>query len=277
MTPFGARLRELRAQRDVTLKDLAAALQVSPAYLSALEHGRRGRPSAGLVHQVNEYFGLIWDDAEELARLARQSHPRVVLEHGTRIGNRVIIQAGAVLGGDGFKFEVINGRWQKIPQVGRVVIEDDVEIGANTTIDRASFTETHIGAGTKIDNLVQIAHNVRIGRDCVVVAQVGIAGSSTVGDGSILAAQVGVADNLRLGKGVRVMARSGVKDDIPDGRTVLGAPARPFRVAARIMAAEAKLPELVAQVTKLSEKVAELERKLSGQKTPRPFVRPGRT
>jgi UDP-3-O-[3-hydroxymyristoyl] glucosamine N-acyltransferase len=192
-------------------------------------------------------------------------HPRVVLEHGTRIGNRVIIQAGAVLGGDGFKFEVINGRWQKIPQVGRVVVEDDVEIGANTTIDRASFTETHIGAGTKIDNLVQIAHNVRIGRDCVVVAQVGIAGSSTVGDGSILAAQVGVADNLKLGKGVRVMARSGVKDDIPDGRTVLGAPARPFRVAARIMAAEAKLPELVAQVTKLSEKVAELERKLSGQ------------
>ncbi len=189
-------------------------------------------------------------------------HPRVVVEHGTRIGNRVIIQAGAVLGGDGFKFEVIDGRWRKIPQVGRVVIEDDVEIGANTTIDRASFTETRIGAGTKIDNLVQIAHNVRIGRDCVIVAQVGIAGSTSVGDGSILAAQVGVADNLKLGKGVRVMARSGVKDDLADGQTVLGAPARPFRVAARIMAAEAKLPELVAEVARLSERIAELERRL---------------
>lgn len=190
-------------------------------------------------------------------------HANVVVEHGTRIGNRVIIQAGAVIGGDGFKFEIIDSKWRKIPQVGRVVIEDDVEIGANTTIDRASFTETRIGAGTKIDNLVQIAHNVKIGRDCVIVAQVGIAGSSTVGDGSILAAQVGVADNLRLGKGVRVMARSGVKDHLDDGATVLGAPARPFRIAARIMAAEAKLPELVSEVAKLAEKVRELEARLA--------------
>lgn len=190
-------------------------------------------------------------------------HPNVVIEHGTEIGHRVIIQAGAVIGGDGFKFEVIEGKWRKIPQVGRVVIEDDVEIGANTTIDRASYTETRIGAGTKIDNLVQIAHNVQIGRDCIIVAQVGIAGSSTVGDGSILAAQVGIADNLRLGKGVRVMARSGVKDHIEDGQTVLGAPARPFRVAARIMAAEAKLPELIAEVAQLSEKIKALEAKLA--------------
>ncbi len=189
-------------------------------------------------------------------------HPNVVIEHGTRIGNRVIIQAGAVIGGDGFKFEVIGGKWTKIPQVGRVVIEDDVEIGANTTIDRASFTETRIGAGTKIDNLVQIAHNVTIGRDCVIVAQVGIAGSSSVGDGSILAAQVGIADNLKLGRGVRVMARSGVKDHLEDGQTVLGTPARPFRLAARIMAAEAKLPDLVSEVAKLSEKVKELEERL---------------
>jgi len=137
-----------------------------------------------------------------------------------------------------------------------------VEIGANTTIDRASYTETRIGAGTKIDNLVQIAHNVTIGRDCVIVAQVGIAGSTTVGDGSILAAQVGVADNLKLGKGVKVMARSGVKDNIPDGQTIFGAPARPFRLAARIMAAETKLPELVTEVAKLSERIAQLEKEL---------------
>ena len=189
-------------------------------------------------------------------------HPQVVVEHGCIIGNRVVVQAGAVIGGDGFKFEIIGGRWKKIPQVGRVVIEDDVEIGANTTIDRASYTETRIGAGTKIDNLVQIAHNVTIGRDCVIVAQVGIAGSTTVGDGSILAAQVGVADNLKLGKGVKVMARSGVKDNIPDGQTIFGAPARPFRLAARIMAAETKLPELVTEVAKLSERIAQLEKEL---------------
>jgi UDP-3-O-[3-hydroxymyristoyl] glucosamine N-acyltransferase len=192
-------------------------------------------------------------------------HPNVVIEHGTCIGHRVIIQAGAVIGGDGFKYEVIGGKWTRIPQVGRVVIEDDVEIGANTTIDRASFTETRIGAGTKIDNLVQIAHNVKIGRDCVIVAQVGIAGSSSVGDGSILAAQVGIADNLKLGRGVRVMARSGVKDHIGDGQTVLGAPARPFRLAARIMAAEAKLPDLVSEVARLSEIVKELRAKLEGK------------
>ncbi|MCX7625140.1 MAG: UDP-3-O-(3-hydroxymyristoyl)glucosamine N-acyltransferase [Candidatus Sumerlaeaceae bacterium] len=190
-------------------------------------------------------------------------HAHVVIEHGTRIGHRVIIQAGAVIGGDGFKFELIGGKWRKIPQVGCVVIEDDVEIGANTTIDRASFTETRIGAGTKIDNLVQIAHNVTIGKDCVIVAQVGIAGSSSVGDGSILAAQVGVADNLQLGKRVRVMARSGVKDNIEDGATVLGTPARPFRVAARIVATEAKLPEMLAEVTRLSEKVRQLEARLA--------------
>lgn len=190
-------------------------------------------------------------------------HPNVVVEHGTQIGNRVVIQAGAVIGGDGFKFEFIQGRWRKIPQVGRVVIEDDVEIGANTTIDRASLTETRIGAGTKIDNLVQIAHNVRIGRDCIIVAQVGIAGSSRVGDGSILAAQVGVADNLELGKRVRVLARSGVKDHLADNETVVGTPARPFRLAARIIAAEAKLPEVVQQVGKLTERIKALEEQLS--------------
>ncbi|AXA34784.1 UDP-3-O-[3-hydroxymyristoyl] glucosamine N-acyltransferase [Candidatus Sumerlaea chitinivorans] len=192
-------------------------------------------------------------------------HPNVVVEHGTQIGNRVIIQSGAVLGGDGFKFEFIQGRWVKIPQVGRVIIEDDVEIGANTTIDRASFVETRIGAGTKIDNLVQIAHNVRIGSNCVIVAQVGIAGSSSVGDGSILAAQAGIADNLILGKGVVVMARSGVKDHLPDGAKVLGAPARPFREAARIMAVEGKLPNLAEEVAELRKRIAELEAKLSAQ------------
>jgi UDP-3-O-[3-hydroxymyristoyl] glucosamine N-acyltransferase len=188
-------------------------------------------------------------------------HARVVVEHETVIGNRVIMQAGAAIGGDGFKYEVIGGKWTRIPQVGRVVIEDDAEIGANTTVDRASFTETRIGAGTKIDNLVQVAHNVRIGKGCVVVAQTGIAGSTEIGDGCILAASVGIADNLRIGNKVTILARSGVKDNIPDGQTIIGAPALPFRQAARIMAAQTKLPDLISEVQRLAKRVEELEKK----------------
>lgn len=189
-------------------------------------------------------------------------HPGVVIEHEVQIGNRVIIQSGAVIGGDGFKYEVIGGKWQRIPQVGRVVIEDDVEIGANTCIDRASFTETRIGANTKIDNLVQIAHNVQIGSNCIVVSQSGIAGSSSMGDWTILAAGAGVADNVKLGKKVRVIARSGVKDDIPDGETWGGYPATPFRQFAKMTAASKHLPELVSEVAKLKATVEALQKKL---------------
>ncbi|MCX7017758.1 MAG: UDP-3-O-(3-hydroxymyristoyl)glucosamine N-acyltransferase [bacterium] len=189
----------------------------------------------------------------------------VVLAPRTILCNRVIIHPGAVLGADGFKFEVIGGKWTKIPQAGRVIIEDDVEIGANVCIDRASFTETRIGANTKIDNLVQIAHNVRVGADCIIVSQSGIAGSSEIGDGSIVAAQTGIADNLKLGRNVRVMAQSGVKDNIADGEVIAGAPARPFRRAARILAAQAKLPELTREVARLRERIEQLE-KLQSQK-----------
>jgi UDP-3-O-[3-hydroxymyristoyl] glucosamine N-acyltransferase len=190
-------------------------------------------------------------------------HASVTLAHETRLGNRVQVHPGTVLGADGFKYEAIGGRLTKIPQVGRVVIEDDVEIGANVCIDRASFTETRVGRGAKVDNLVQLAHNVTVGANCIIVSQCGIAGSTTIGDGTILAASVGVADNLKIGSGVTVLARSGVKDDIADGQVMLGAPARPVRQAARIYAAEARLPDLVAEVNKLRAKVEQLEKRLA--------------
>lgn len=186
-----------------------------------------------------------------------------VLEGGTVLGDGVIVQPGAVLGGDGFKYEIIGGKWTKIPQVGRVVIGPEAEIGANTTIDRASFTETRIGSNTKIDNLVQIAHNVTIGSDCIIVSQTGIAGSTEIGDRSILAAQVGIADNLKIGSGVVVMAKAGVKDNLEDGAKMFGYPARPFRQQARIIGVENRLPELAEEVARLSKRVQELESKLN--------------
>lgn len=185
-----------------------------------------------------------------------------VLEAGTVLGDGVILQPGVVLGADGFKYEVIHGKWTKIPQVGRVVVADEAEIGANTCVDRASFTETQIGPNSKIDNLVQIAHNVEIGANCIIVSQAGIAGSTQVGDGSILAAQVGIADNLKIGKGAIVLARAGVKDNIADGERILGTPGRPFRQAARIIMAEGRLPDLADEVSRLTKKVEELERRL---------------
>lgn len=191
-------------------------------------------------------------------------HALVSVTHGNIIGSRVILHAGASIGADGFKYEPMCNMWTKIPQVGRVVLEDDVEIGANACIDRASFTETRIGANTKIDNLVMVAHNARVGRNTIIVSQTGIAGSSTVGDNAILAAQVGVADNIKLGNNIRILARSGIKDDVADGEILLGTPGRPVRLQARIVAAEGRLPELVMELARLRKRVEQLEKTVSG-------------
>jgi UDP-3-O-[3-hydroxymyristoyl] glucosamine N-acyltransferase len=189
-------------------------------------------------------------------------HAGAVICAESILGARVIIHPGAVIGADGFKYEKIGGALRKIPQVGRVVIGDEVEIGANTCVDRASFTETRIGPRTKIDNLVQIAHNVVVGADCILVSQVGVAGSSEIGDGSILAAQAGIADNLRLGRRVTVMARAAVKDHLKDGEAVVGMPARPFRLQAKIFAAEARLPEVLEELRQLRARIDELEKQV---------------
>jgi UDP-3-O-[3-hydroxymyristoyl] glucosamine N-acyltransferase len=160
-------------------------------------------------------------------------YPNVSIYHACRIGRRCIIHSGVVVGSDGYGFAQEGGRHHKIPQVGIVRIEDDVEIGAGSTIDRAALGETVIGEGTKIDNLVQIGHNVRIGKHCLLVSQVGIAGSTELGDYVVVAGQSGFAGHLKIGSRVQVAAKSAVLEDVAEGVKVMGIPAVPFREFAR--------------------------------------------
>jgi UDP-3-O-[3-hydroxymyristoyl] glucosamine N-acyltransferase len=180
--------------------------------------------------------------------------PAVTLYSGTTCGARVSVHAGARLGSDGFGYVFRNGIHDKIPHVGRCIIEDDVEIGANSTIDRGSFDDTIIGAGTKIDNLVHIAHNVRIGRLCLIMAQVGIAGSVRVGDGVVLAGQVGLAGHITVGDQARLAAQAGVFGDIPAGETWSGYPARPHRESLRASAALFRLADIIKKVERMVER-----------------------
>jgi UDP-3-O-[3-hydroxymyristoyl] glucosamine N-acyltransferase len=189
-------------------------------------------------------------------------YPQVTLREGVVLGDRVTIHSGAVIGADGFGYARDGDRHVKIPQVGRVVIEDDVEIGANTTVDRATLGETRIGRGTKIDNLVQIAHNVRVGEDTVIVAQVGISGSSRIGSRVTLAGQVGIVGHVEVGDGVIVGAQAGVTKDIPAGSIILGSPAIPHGEFKRQVAAAARLPLLKKALKALEERLTALEARL---------------
>jgi UDP-3-O-[3-hydroxymyristoyl] glucosamine N-acyltransferase len=164
-------------------------------------------------------------------------YPNVVIYDGMRIGRRCIIHAGVVIGSDGYGFAMHEGKHHKIPQIGIVRIEDDVEIGAGTTIDRAALGETVIGEGTKIDNLVQIGHNVKIGKHCLLVSQVGVAGSTELGDHVFVAGQSGFSGHLKIGHRVQVAAKSAVLADVPDDTKVMGSPAMPFNEFARRHAA----------------------------------------
>jgi UDP-3-O-[3-hydroxymyristoyl] glucosamine N-acyltransferase len=168
-------------------------------------------------------------------------YPNVVIYDGTRIGRRCILHAGVVVGSDGYGFALNDGKHHKIPQIGIVRIEDDVEIGAGTTIDRAALGETVIGEGTKIDNLVQIGHNVKIGKHCLLVSQVGIAGSTELGDYVPVAGQSGFSGHLKIGHRVQVAAKSAVLEDVPDDTKVMGSPAVPFNEFARRHAAVKRL------------------------------------
>lgn len=172
-----------------------------------------------------------------------------------RMGDRVRVHAGARLGTEGFGFAEENGRAVKIPQVGRCVIGDDVEIGANSTVDRGALGDTVVGAGTKIDNLVHVGHNVRIGRNCMIVAQVGVAGSVDIGDGVQLAGQAGIAGHLTIGDGARIAAQAGVIGDVPAGETYSGYPARPHADAMRASAALFRLPAMVRRLRRLEERL----------------------
>ena len=202
---------------------------------------------------------VIGDDCVVGAETVLHSH--VILYDGTQVGNRVVIHAGAVLGSDGFGFAPEEGRQMKIPQVGNVVIEDEVEVGANVCIDRATLGTTRIRRGTKIDNLVQIGHNVTLGEDCLLSAQVGVAGSTTVGRGCILAGQVGIADHVTLGDRVIVGAQSGVAPHkhLKAGEVVWGSPARPVQRSKEQFALMARLPELFEEMITLRKRLADLE------------------
>lgn len=192
-------------------------------------------------------------------------YPQVVIREGVRIGRRVIIHSGAVLGSDGFGYAFDGRVHQKIPQVGGVVIEDDVEIGANVTIDRATLGDTVVRRGTKIDNLVQVAHNVEIGQHAIVVAQSGISGSCRVGNGAVLGGQVGIADHVTIGDGVMLGGQSGVPGDIRAAGQYWGTPARPVAEARRIYGAMPRLPDLLKKVRALERRVRELEGRLGIQ------------
>jgi len=182
-------------------------------------------------------------------------YPNVVLREDTQVGDRVIIHAGAVLGADGYGFATQGGKHHKIPQIGRVVIEDDVEIGANVTIDRATTGVTKIGAGTKIDNLVHIAHNVQLGRDCLIVAQVGIAGSTKIGNSVTLGGQVGIVGHVTIGDGVVIAAQSGIMNNVAPGEVLFGTPARPHKQAMKLQALYGKLEEFYDTLKALKKKV----------------------
>jgi len=234
---------------------IAASAQIDPsAHVGPhCTVGERVKIGANSVLQAGNFVG---DDS----KLGEDVHlfPNVTLYARTEIGNRVRIHAGTVIGSDGFGYVLDAGIHRKVPQIGNVIIGDDVEIGSNVSVDRGALGSTVIGRGTKIDNLVQIAHNVEIGEHCIVIAQVGISGSTKLGKYVILAGQVGIAGHLKIGNQVTVAAQSGVMHNIPDGEKWLGAPAQPDKQTKRQMIAIQHLPELL-------RRVAELEKKIGGK------------
>jgi UDP-3-O-[3-hydroxymyristoyl] glucosamine N-acyltransferase len=187
-------------------------------------------------------------------------YPGVVVREECVLGARCMLHVGAVVGSDGFGFAFDDGRYHKVPQVGNVVVGDDVEIGANTTIDRATTHSTRIGDGSKIDNLVQIGHNVVIGRHCIVVAQVGVSGSTELEDYVTLGGQAGLVGHIKIGKGAMVGAQSGVTKSVPSETVVTGYPATQHTLWKRLQALIHRLPDLFQRTRDLEDRVAELER-----------------
>lgn len=179
--------------------------------------------------------------------------PGCTIASACSLGHRVRLQPGVVVGADGFGYEFIKGRHEKIPQIGTVVIEDDVEIGANSTLDRARFSRTVVGEGTKIDNLVQVAHNVVIGKHCILCSQVGISGSTTLEDYVVLGGQVGVAGHITIGKGAKAGGQSGITHDAPPGSYLNGTPAIAYMLERRLVVLHHRLPELFKRVAALEK------------------------
>ena len=214
--------------------------------------GERVKIGANVVLQSGNFVGddSALGDGTDL-------FPNVTVYSRSQIGKRVRIHSGTVIGSDGFGYVFDTSFHRKVPQIGNVVIGDDVEIGSNSSVDRGALGSTVIGKGTKIDNLVQVAHNVEIGEHCILCSQVGIAGSAKLGSYCVLAGQVGIAGHLKIGNKVTVGSKAGVMHNIPDGEMWLGIPAQPDKQAKRIMIAMQRLPDLF-------KKIAEWEKKLTG-------------
>ncbi len=231
---------------------IAASAQVDPtAHIGPhCTIGERVKIGAQVVLQAGNFIG---DDSV----LGEESNlfPNVTIYSRTLIGKRVRIHAGTVIGSDGFGYVFDSGFHRKVPQVGNVIIGDNVEIGSNSSVDRGALGSTVIGKGTKIDNLVQIAHNVEIGEHCILCAQVGIAGSAKVGSYVVMAGQVGIAGHLKIGNRVTVGSKAGVMHNIPDGEQWLGAPAQPDKQAKRIMIAMQRLPDLFKKIAAWEKKL----------------------
>ena len=215
---------------------------------------------ATIYPNVTLYEGVVLGDDVTL-------HAGVSVREGSRIGNRVTVQNGAVIGGDGFGYAPDGDGWFKIPQIGTVIIEDDVEIGANTTIDRAALETTRIGRGTKIDNLVQIAHNCQIGENCVIVAQAGIAGSTTLGKHVTLGGQVAIVDHLVIGDNAMISGQSGVFNNVAAGAVLSGTPAIPHQARLKSAAVFPHLPEMRKTLSRLKNRMTKVEEHLDIQTT----------
>ena len=200
------------------------------------------------------------EDSAIIDETASVSEINTYIGHNVKIGKKCIFQPGAVIGSDGFGYIKVKGDNVKIEQIGHVILEDEVEIGANTCVDRGAIGDTIIKKGTKIDNLVHIAHNDVIGSNCFIIAQVGISGSVEVGDNTTLAGQVGVAGHLKIGNNVVIAAKSGVTNDVPDGKQMSGYPLRDHMDDLRVKMSMGKVPELVKRVKKLEKKLENQEK-----------------
>jgi UDP-3-O-[3-hydroxymyristoyl] glucosamine N-acyltransferase len=239
---------------DGAFVDGSAALGEGVSVYPGVFVGPRSRIGDGCVLHPGAYVG-----ADVTVGANSILHANVVLYPETEVGARVILHAGVVVGSDGFGFAPDGETKVKIQQVGRVVIEDDVEVGSNCAIDRAVLGETRIGRGTKMDNLIQVGHNVTIGEHCLVVAQVGISGSSVIGNQVTLAGQVGVAGHIRIGDGAEVGAKSGVVDNVPPGTKVLGLPAIPIAEAKKVLTLVRFLPDIRREVRTMRAQIRALE------------------
>ena len=246
---FHPRRAARRGIHPTAVVDPAAAVDASAEVGPYVVIGPGSRIGAGAIVESHAVVG-----AECRVGAGAWLHPHVVLYDGVTLGERVEVHGGAVLGADGFGYATTPRGLLKIPQVGVVTVGEDVEIGANTCVDRAALEATSVGAGTKIDNLVQIGHNVTVGRHDVVCAQVGVAGSAVLGDGVVLGGQVGVAGHLTVGDGAKVQAQSGIGADVPPGQALHGTPAFGYRDYQKSWIELRRLPETARLVRRLAEK-----------------------